>query len=119
MTIQMSRQVGGDHYTKMKIQPVEFIQANNIPFMEGSAIKYLARWRDKGGIQDLQKARHFIDMLIEYEINAQNRQSKESARSPATESFSKRYQDPVFSLPSDLDTSPLSRGRGRTPLATV
>ena len=108
----MNKQVGGDHYTKMKIQPIDYIQANKIPFMEGSAIKYLSRWRDKGGIEDLKKARHFIDMLIEYESNAQNRKSQEPTRSPATESFSKRYQDPIFSLPSDLDTAPLSRGRG-------
>lgn len=61
-------QVGGDHYKKLKIQPVEYIHANNIPFMEGSAIKYLTRWRDKGGIADLEKARHFIDMLIDLEL---------------------------------------------------
>jgi len=60
-------QVGGDHYKKLKIQPVVYIHANKIPFMEGSAIKYLTRWRDKGGIADLEKARHFIDMLISLE----------------------------------------------------
>lgn len=108
----MTKQIGGNHYVKMKIQPVDYIQANNIPFMEGSAIKYLSRWRDKGGIQDLEKARHFIDMLIEYERNAQDRQPKEPTRSPATESFSKRYQDPHFAIPSDIDLSPLRRGRG-------
>lgn len=63
-------QVGGDHYKKLKIQPVEYIHANSIPFMEGSAIKYLTRWRDKGGIQDLEKAKHFIEMLIELEKKA-------------------------------------------------
>lgn len=61
-------QVGGDHYSKLKIQPVEYIHANGIGFCEGSAIKYLTRWRDKGGIDDLRKARHFIDLLIEMEI---------------------------------------------------
>lgn len=60
-------QVAGDHYRKLKIQPVEYIHANGIPFAEGSAIKYLTRWRDKGGIKDLEKARHFIDLLIELE----------------------------------------------------
>ena len=60
-------QVAGDHYKKLKIQPIEFIHANNIPFAEGSAIKYLTRWRDKGGVKDLEKARHFIDLLIELE----------------------------------------------------
>lgn len=60
-------QVGGDHYKKLAIQPVEYIHANNIPFCEGSAIKYLTRWRGKGGVADLQKAKHFIEMLIDLE----------------------------------------------------
>lgn len=60
-------QVAGDHYRTLKIQPIEYIHANNIPFAEGSAIKYLTRWRSKGGIKDLEKARHFIDLLIELE----------------------------------------------------
>lgn len=60
-------QVGGDHYKGMAIQPVEYIHANGIGFMEGCAIKYLSRWRAKGGVQDLKKARHFIDMLIQLE----------------------------------------------------
>lgn len=60
-------QMGGNHYKKLKIQPIEYIHANGIPFAEGSAIKYLTRWRDKGGIADLEKARHFIDLLIELE----------------------------------------------------
>ena len=63
-------QVGGGHYKNLKIQPIEYIHANNIPFAEGCAIKYLSRWRDKGGIQDLKKARHFIDLLIELETRA-------------------------------------------------
>lgn len=60
-------QVGGDHYKKMAIQPVEFIAANNIPYFEGNAIKYLCRWRAKNGIGDLEKAKHYIDLLIEFE----------------------------------------------------
>lgn len=63
----LSVQVGGNHYKDLAIQPVEYIHANGIPFMEGSAIKYLTRWRNKGGIADLRKARHFIDMLIDLE----------------------------------------------------
>jgi hypothetical protein len=63
----LDRQEGGDHYKKLAIQPVEYIHANGIGFCEGSAIKYLTRWRAKGGIEDLRKARHFIDLLIEME----------------------------------------------------
>ena len=60
-------QHGGDHYKTKAIQPWDFITSNNIGFLEGNAIKYLCRWRDKGGIQDLEKARHYIDKLIEVE----------------------------------------------------
>ena len=63
-------QVGGDHYKKMKIQPVEFIHANGIPFIEGCIIKYATRWRDKGGIKDLQKIAHFANLLIELETQS-------------------------------------------------
>tara|TARA_Y100001963_G_scaffold136959_1_gene200143 strand:- start:134 stop:442 length:309 start_codon:yes stop_codon:yes gene_type:complete len=58
-------QIGGSHYKKMKIQPSEFINKNNLPFAEGNAIKYLCRHKQKGQKQDLEKAKHFIDMIIE------------------------------------------------------
>ncbi|MCH4885518.1 DUF3310 domain-containing protein [Pseudomonas sp. TMW22080] len=63
----LERQVSGEHYKSLKIQPIEFIHANGIPFAEGSVIKYVTRWRDKGGIADLEKAKHFLEILIELE----------------------------------------------------
>ncbi len=62
-------QTGGSHYKDLKIQPVEYIHANGLGFCEGSVIKYISRWRAKNGIEDLKKARHFIDLLIEFESN--------------------------------------------------
>ena len=66
----LEAQVGGSHYKDMAIQPLEFIHANGIPFAEGNVIKYVSRWRSKNGIADLEKARHFIDLLIELERKA-------------------------------------------------
>lgn len=63
----LEKQVSGDHYKSLKMQPIEFIHANGIPFAEGSVIKYVTRWRDKGGIADLEKAKHFLEILIELE----------------------------------------------------
>jgi hypothetical protein len=60
-------QVGGDHYKKLKIQPIEYIHANEIGYMEGNVIKYVSRWKEKNGIKDLEKAKHYIDLLIELE----------------------------------------------------
>lgn len=67
MTSAFSKQVGGSHYREVVIQPVEYIMANNIPYCEGNVIKYVTRWRRKGGLDDLRKARHYLDLLIEHE----------------------------------------------------
>ena len=61
------KQEGGDHYQKMPIQPLEFIHKNNIPFAEGNAIKYIARHREKNGLEDLLKAITYIEYIIEKE----------------------------------------------------
>lgn len=65
-------QIGGHHYKKLSIQPVEYIHANSIPYFEGNVIKYVTRWRDKGGLEDLEKAKHYLDLLIEFETNDRN-----------------------------------------------
>jgi hypothetical protein len=59
------KQVGGSHYKNYKIQPVEFIIKNNIGFVEGNIIKYILRFKEKGGVQDLEKAKHYIELLID------------------------------------------------------
>ena len=63
----LDKQVGGDHYKKLKIQPMQYSMANNLDACQHTAIKYITRFRDKGGIADLEKAKHAIDMLIEFE----------------------------------------------------
>lgn len=61
----LEKQIGGNHYKGCAIQPVEYIYANGIGYFEGNVIKYVTRWKDKGGIADLEKAKHYIDLLIE------------------------------------------------------
>lgn len=60
-------QVGGDHYKKNAIQPIEYIAANNLNFLEGCIVKRITRWRDKAGIEDLEKIKHEVDLLIQTE----------------------------------------------------
>jgi hypothetical protein len=60
-------QVGGEHYKKHKIQPIEYIHANNLPFIEGNIVKYITRWREKNGVKDLEKVKHYVDLLIQLE----------------------------------------------------
>lgn len=63
----LTLQIDGDHYKNLKIQPIEYNHANGIPFAEGNVIKYMTRWRSKGGLKDLAKAKHIIELLIELE----------------------------------------------------
>lgn len=72
----MSQQIGGSHYTKLKIQPMEYSMANSLGAAEHTVIKYVTRWKDKGGLEDLKKARHTLDLLIEH-MEAQNGKSHE------------------------------------------
>lgn len=61
----LDKQVQGNHYQDFKIQPAEFVNQNKLLFAEGNAIKYIVRAKNKGGKEDLLKAKHYIDMIIE------------------------------------------------------
>jgi hypothetical protein len=61
----LNTQIAGEHYKKFVIQPIEFITINNLPFIEGNVIKYICRWKEKGGVDDLDKAIHYIELLKE------------------------------------------------------
>lgn len=66
----MDVQIGGDHYKKTKIQPVEYIHANGLNFLEGCIVKRITRWRDKPSssrFEDLLKIKHEVDLLIDME----------------------------------------------------
>lgn len=76
----LNKQVDGDHYKKFVIQPTEFIHKNNIPFIEGNVIKYICRWRDKGGMKDLDKVIHYIELLKELESDNKERCNRRQSR---------------------------------------
>jgi len=58
-------QIGGSHYKDKGIQPIDYIMTNRLGFCEGNVIKYVSRWRDKNGLDDLLKAKHYLEFLIE------------------------------------------------------
>ena len=60
-----AQQVGGAHYAVKAIQPWDYIIANDLGYLEGNVVKYVSRWKDKGGIEDLKKAQHYLQKLIE------------------------------------------------------
>lgn len=68
----LERQVGGSHYRDMKIQPIEFIHANGLGFIEGCVVKYICRFRQKNGRQDLEKIKHYVDLLIRMEYDTES-----------------------------------------------
>ena len=65
------KQIGGDHYKGMAIQPIQYIQANKLSYIEGNIVKYISRWRDKNGIEDLLKIKHYVEFLIEEETKTE------------------------------------------------
>ena len=76
MTKATDIQIGGDHY-KLPIQPIEYIWKNKLNFFQGNIIKYTTRYKAKGGKADLLKARHYIDMLIEFEYGEETEENNE------------------------------------------
>lgn len=70
----LNKQVAGSHYKDCAIQPVEYIHSNGIGYFEGNVIKYVTRWKSKNGIADLEKAKHYIELLIELENNNEREQ---------------------------------------------
>lgn len=65
MTKANDIQVAGDHYKGKAIQPWDYIISNELGYLEGNVVKYVSRWKDKGGVDDLRKAQHYLAKLIE------------------------------------------------------
>ena len=87
----LDKQVGGEHYKDRPIQPVEYIHANKLDFFQGNVVKYITRWRDKKGIEDLEKCKHYLEMYIELE-------TKKLAEGSKTEDATPRQ----FTLPGSV-----------------
>ena len=67
LTTANEEQIGGDHYKKLPIQPWDYIAANDLDFFQGQVVKYVTRWKSRGRLDDLKKARHVLDKYIELE----------------------------------------------------
>lgn len=60
-----NKQVGGQHYSAKAVQPWDYITSNNLGYLEGNVVKYVSRWKEKNGVEDLLKAKHYLEKLIE------------------------------------------------------
>ena len=65
-------QTGGDHYKKLGIQPIQYIHGNNLGYMEGNIVKYITRHKDKNGVEDIKKIKHYCDLILELEYGHNN-----------------------------------------------
>ena len=83
------KQIGGTHYKKMKIQPSKFVIENKLLFPEGNVIKYICRHQYKGGKEDLDKAKHFIDMIIERDYETEKDERQETSQKKWVEGYRK------------------------------
>ena len=70
------KQIGGSHYLKFKIQPSRFVVENKLLYPEGNVTKYILRHQNKGGKEDLEKAKHFIDMIIERDYGGEKEKTE-------------------------------------------
>ena len=82
------KQVGGNHYRKYKVQPSQFVTENKLLYPEGCVIKYVIRHQDKGGKQDLEKAKHMIDMIIERDYE-EEKEKQETSQDKWVEGYRK------------------------------
>jgi hypothetical protein len=78
--IGLQRQEGGDHYRRFKIQPVEFIIANQLGFLAGNIVKYATRYKFKGGAEDVRKIIHYCELILEFEYSDSERAADELAK---------------------------------------
>lgn len=65
MTTPLEKQIGGDHYKSLKIQPIEYILDNDLGWCEGNIVKYITRWKQKNGVDDIRKVIHYAELLID------------------------------------------------------
>ena len=82
---------GPGHYKDKPMQPWDFIVANNLGYLKGNVVKYVSRWRQKGGVEDLRKAKHYIEKLIEVE-------SGQAAPKTATDATLRAQSGPWYAL---------------------
>ena len=68
----LETQVGGNHYKDCFIQPIEYIHLNKLTYMQGCCIKYITRYKDKNGVEDLMKIKHYVDLILQLEYGIEN-----------------------------------------------
>lgn len=92
----LETQVGGDHYTKLAIQPMQYSMANGLNALQHTIVKYVTRYKDKGGIEDLRKAAHCVELLIQFEMDEAHKRDGWTPEEIAGAAFKQPYHDAVL-----------------------
>lgn len=108
-------QVAGDHYKDKAIQPWDYITSNNLGYLEGCIVKYVSRYQNKNGVEDLEKARHFLDKLIEVQSERQVRLDEAVLQEVMKWSQNNRVviEEENKTIKKAAKATPKKRGRGR------
>ena len=91
----LDRQVGGWHYSKGGIQPIHFTETNKLTFSEGNVVKYITRYRDKNGLQDLQKVEHYLEFVEKYSETGRRISAKNTIEFVKSNNFN-CYQEDIL-----------------------
>lgn len=105
----ITQEIGGSHYKGFAIEPIQFILANGLGFCEGNVVKYICRYKRKNGVEDLKKARHYIDFLIEREEHPETFEGRKDAfdcRKESENSPNKLTPAPSPTKPKPQNTYP-------------
>ncbi len=97
----LDTQVDGDHYKKLSIQPIAFIQANNLDYLQGNVIKYITRHKNKNGRADVEKALHYCQLILELQYSEKEPEKMNEIQSAYDVPFADQF-DP----PSIVSTNP-------------
>lgn len=89
-------QKDGTHYKTMKIQPMKYSMDNELNSLQHTIVKYVSRYKDKNGVKDLEKARHCVDMLIEYELATQEDVATEIVKQTLMDAIPNTMHDPIY-----------------------
>jgi hypothetical protein len=107
----LQNQVGGNHYKKLKIQPMVYAYENKLDPLQFSVVKYVTRFRDKAGEQDLNKAKHCIDMLIELEYGAKSKNKPVATINPMSKRPNEKEKVVLLKKDGEICTGYYCEGR--------
>ena len=99
ITSKPAEQVGGTHYSRLSIEPIQFIEANGLGYSEGNVVKYISRWKNKNGLEDLNKAKWYVERLIQVEEERLTQERREELNTAIENNCPSSCEEPCDACP--------------------